>query len=70
MYRIKAGNMYLDFIDTSKFAIKNEFIECLSFTSRPSIFYDTLELAKLVCDKIYIVLGVKCVIEKVGEKDE
>lgn len=70
MYRIKVGNMYLDYINTSRFSVNNEFIETLSFISRPSDMYDSLEVAQVIADKIYIVLGVKAIVEKVGEKDE
>lgn len=71
MYRIKVGNMYLDYINTSSFSVNNEFIETLSFISRPSnMCYDLLEVAQIIADKIYIVLGVKAIVEKVGEKDE
>lgn len=72
MYRIKVGNMYLDYIEaeSNPYSISNEFINDIRFACNCSLGFDSEENAKVICDKIYIVLGVKCLIEKVGEEDE
>ena len=72
MYRIKVGNMYLDYIEveTTPYSISNEFINDIRFACECSLGFDSEENAKVICDKIYIVLGVKCIVEKVGEEDE
>lgn len=72
MYKIKVGNMYLQtiYVTITSKTINNEFIDSLEFSSEYYYTCDTEEEAKTICDKLYIVLGVKCVIEKVGEEDE
>ena len=72
MYRIKVGNMYLDYIEveTNPYSISNEFINDIRFACECSLAFDSEENAKVICDKIYIVLGAKAIVEKVGEKDE
>lgn len=72
MYRIKVGNMYLaDFyVSDNMDATLNEFIDYISLdSSEAKLFNDEMAANKIV-DKIYIVLGVKCAVEKVGDKDE
>ena len=72
MYRIKVGNMYLDYIEveTNPYSISNEFINDIRFNCDSSLVFDIEENAKVICDKLYIVLGVKATVEKVGEEDE
>ena len=72
MYRIKVGNMYLDNIslDNSKDATLNEFIDYISVDCSASMLFNDERAANKIADKIYIVLGVKPVVEKVGDKDE
>ena len=72
MYRIKVGNMYLDYIEveTNPYSISNEFINDIRFVCDYSLVFDSEENAKVICDKLYIVLGVKATVEKVGEEDE
>ena len=72
MYQIKIGNMYLANIslDDNKDATFNEFIDYVNIDcSEAKLFKDEL-VANKVADKIYIVLGVKPVVEKVGDEDE
>lgn len=72
MYRIKVGNMYLDYIEveTNPYSISNEFINDIRFNCDGSLVFDIEENAKVICDKLYIVLGIKGTVEKVGEEDE
>lgn len=72
MYRIKVGNMYLDNIslDDSKDATLNEFIDYISIDCSAAKLFNDEIAANKIADKIYIVLGVKPIVEKVGEKDE
>ena len=72
MYRIKIGNMYLDNIslDDSKDAALNEFIDYISVDCNAAKLFNDEMVANKIADKIYIVLGVKCIVEKVGDKDE
>ena len=72
MYRIKIGNMYLDNIslDDSKDATLNEFIDYISVDCSAAKLFNDEMVANIIADKIYIVLGVKASVEKVGDKDE
>ena len=72
MYRIRVGNMYLQAICVSvkSYSINNEFIDSLKFSTKSCYIYDTEQDVEAICDKLYIVLGIKCIIEKVDEIDE
>lgn len=71
MYRIKIGNMYLaDFCLDDKDATLNEFIDYIILDCNEAKLYKYERVANKISDKIYIVLGVKPVVEKVGEEDE
>lgn len=74
MYKIKIGNMYLEDIslDDNNDATLNDFIDYINVdcsNSEAKLFNDE-RAANKIADKIYIVLGVKPVVEKVGDKDE
>ena len=71
MYQIKIGNMYLDEInlDDNMSAVLNEFIDYIHLDcSEAKLFKDEV-VANKVADKIYIVLGVKPVVEKVSNNE-
>ena len=72
MYRIKVGNMYLDnfSLDNSKDATLNEFIDYISVDCSAAMLFNDEMAANKIADKIYIVLGIKGTVEKVGEEDE
>lgn len=72
MYRIKVGNMYLDNIslDDNMDATLNEFIDYISLDCSASRLFNDEMAANKIADKIYIVLGVEAIVEKVGDKDE
>lgn len=72
MYRIKVGNMYLTnfCLDDNIDAALNEFIDHISLDSSEAKLFKYEMAANKIADKIYIVLGVKATVEKVGEKDE
>ena len=67
MYRIKVGNMYLDYIEVESNPYS---ISDIRFACECSFGFDSEENAKVICDKLYIILGIKGTVEKVGEKDE
>lgn len=71
MYQIKIGNMYLKniYLDDNIGAILNDFIDYIEIdSSEAKLFRDELA-ANAVADKIYIVLGVKPVVEKVDKQE-
>lgn len=72
MYRIKVGNMYLTDIclDDNMDATLNEFIDYITLDSSEAKLFKYERAANKIIDKIYIVLGVKASVEKVGEEDE
>ena len=72
MYRIKIGNMYLANIslDDNKDATFNEFIDYVNIGCRGGKLFRYESVANKIADKLYILLGVKPVVEKVGEEDE
>ena len=72
MYRIKIGDMYLaDFcLDDNMDATLNEFIDYISLDSSDAKLFKYEMAANKIADKIYIVLGAKAIVEKVGEEDE
>lgn len=70
MYQIKIGNMYLDEInlDDNMSAVLNEFIDYIHLDcSEAKVYRNEIE-ANAIADKIYIVLGVKPVVEKVDKQ--
>ena len=59
-------------LDDNTDATLNEFIDYINVDCSESdaeLFNDEMAANK-IADKIYIVLGVKCIVEKVGDKDE
>lgn len=72
MYSIKVGDMYLaDFsLDDNTDATLNEFIDYISLDSSEAMLFKYERAANKIADKIYIVLGVEAIVEKVGEEDE
>lgn len=70
MYRIKVGNMYLDNIslDDTMDATLNEFIDYISVDCNSARLFSDEMAANKIADKIYIVLGVKPVVEKVDKQ--
>lgn len=72
MYRIKIGNMYLSCIilgDNAR-ATLNDFIDYIEIDSNEAKLYEDELAANKVADKLYVVLGVRPIVEKVGDKDE
>lgn len=70
MYQIKIGNMYLKsmYLDDNIAATLNDFIDYIEIdSSEAKLFRDELAANK-TADKIYIVLGVKPVVEKVDKQ--
>lgn len=70
MYIIKIGNMYLAdlCLGDNMDATLNEFIDYISLDSSEAMLFKYERAANKIADKIYIVLGVEAIVEKVGEK--
>lgn len=71
MYRIKIGNMYLEDIslDDNTDATLNEFIDYIKVDCSEAELFNDESVANKIADKIYIVLGVKPVVEKVSNNE-
>lgn len=70
MYQIKIGNMYLSYINvnTNSSAILNDFIDNIGIDCEEvKLFKNEME-AIAIADKLYVVLGVKPVVEKVDKQ--
>lgn len=59
-YIIKVGDLYLKGLTVNLYEVKTEFIEKISFGVKEfALSFPEYEEAKLMKDKIYIVLGIK-----------
>lgn len=59
-YIIKVGDLYLKGLTVNLYEIKTEFIEKISFGVKEfALSFPDYEEAKLMKDKIFIVLGIK-----------
>lgn len=59
-YIIKVGDLYLTYFIVNMYEVKTEFIEKISFGVKEfALSFPDYEEAKLMKDKIFIVLGIK-----------
>ncbi|MBQ2408773.1 MAG: hypothetical protein II309_04985 [Bacilli bacterium] len=59
-YIIKVGDLYLSYFIVNMYEVKTEFIEKISFGVKEfALSFPDYEEAKLMKDKIFIVLGIK-----------
>ena len=66
-YVIKCNNFYLAYIEVNSRFPETDFIEDIKFSVDESISYETKEAAEAIATKIFINLGIRCIVE---ERDE
>ena len=66
-YLIKCNNFYLAYIEVDSRFPETDFIEDIKFSVDESISYETKEAAEAIATKIFINLGINCIVE---ERDE
>ena len=66
-YLIKCNNFYLAYIQVDSRFPESDFIEEIEFTLDESISYETKEAAEAIVTKLFINLGIQCIVE---ERDE
>lgn len=66
-YLIKCNNFYLAYIEVNSRFPETDFIEDIKFSVDESISYETKEAAEAIATKIFINLGIRCIVE---ERDE
>ena len=66
-YVIKCNNFYLACIEVNSRFPESDFMEDIKFSVDESISYETKEAAEMVATKLFINLGIKCIVE---ERDE
>ena len=66
-YLIKCNNFYLAYIEVNSRFPETDFIEDIKFSVDESISYETKEAAEAIATKIFINLGINCIVE---ERDE
>ena len=66
-YLIKCNNFYLAYIEVDSRFPETDFIEDIKFSVDESISYETKEAAEAIATKIFINLGIRCIVE---ERDE
>ena len=63
-YLIRCNNFYLAYIDVDSRFPETDFLEDIKFSVDESKSYETYELAEAIATKLFINLGIKCVIEE------
>ena len=66
-YLIKCNNFYLAYIKVNSIFPESDFMEDIKFSVDESISYETKEAAEIVAAKLFINLGINCIVE---ERDE
>ena len=66
-YVIKCNNFYLAYIEVDSRFPESDFMEDIKFSVDKSISYKTKEAAEAVAAKLFINLGIQCIVE---ERDE
>ena len=66
-YLIKCNNFYLAYIHVDSEFPETDFIEEIRFSVDESISFETKEAAEIVATKLFINLGIQCIVE---ERDE
>lgn len=66
-YIIKCNNFYLAYINVDSRFPESDFMEDIKFSVDESISYETKEAAEIVATKLFINLGIQCIVE---ERDE
>ena len=63
-YLIKCNNFYLDYIEVDSRFPESDFIEHIKFSLHASLSYETKEAAERVATKLFINLGINCIVEE------
>ena len=66
-YLIKCNNFYLAYIEVNSRFPESDFMEHIKFSLHASLSYETKEAAERVAAKLFINLGIQCIVE---ERDE
>lgn len=66
-YLIKCNNFYLAYIEVNSRFPESDFMENIKFSVDESISFETKEAAEIVAAKLFINLGIQCIVE---ERDE
>ena len=66
-YLIKCNNFYLSHIEVDSRFPESDFIEDIKFSVDESFSFETKEAAEMVATKLFINLGIQCIVE---ERDE
>ena len=66
-YVIKCNNFYLAYIEVNSRFPESDFMEDIKFSVDESISYKTKEAAEAIATKLFINLGINCIVE---ERDE
>ena len=66
-YIIKCNNFYLAYIEVDSRFPESDFMEDIKFSVDESISFETKEAAEMVATKLFINLGINCIVE---ERDE
>lgn len=66
-YLIKCNNFYLAYIEVDSRFPESDFMENIKFSVDESVSYETKEAAEIVAAKLFINLGINCIVE---ERDE
>lgn len=69
-YVIKCNNFYLAYIEVNSRFPETDFIEDIKFSVDESISYETKEAAERVVAKLFINLGIQCIVEERDEYDD
>ena len=66
-YIIKCNNFYLAHIEVNSRFPESDFMEDIKFSVDESISFETKEAAEAIVTKLFINLGIQCMVE---ERDE
>ena len=66
-YLIKCNNFYLGYVKVNSRFPESDFMEDIKFSVDESISFETKEAAERVATKLFINLGIQCIVE---ERDE
>ena len=66
-YIIKCNNFYLGYVKVNSRFPESDFIKDVKFSVDESLSYKTKEAAERVATKLFINLGINCIVE---ERDE
>ena len=63
-YLIKCNNFYLAYIEVNSRFPESDFMKDIKFSVDESISYETKEAAEAIVTKLFINLGIKCIVEE------